>query len=112
MQGGAARQTFDGRDLSPRGLDRQHQAGVHRPPVEEDRAGSTLAVVASPLGPGEIRLLAQEIEKKLPGVDLDFVVILVHRDPDLMGHAGSLRGRSASRICLTVLSVSTRTISR
>jgi hypothetical protein len=42
--------------------DRQRQAAVDPLPVEQDRAGSALAVVTALLDPGQVEMLAQEVE--------------------------------------------------
>src|SRR5580693_300292 len=54
---------LDGLDRASLGLRRQHQAGEHRPPVEEHRAGPTLAELAAVLGAGQGALLAQHLEQ-------------------------------------------------
>ena len=54
---------------------RQHHAAVHTPPVEQHRAGTALATVASLLGAGQVEALAQQVEQRHADVDPGKVVI-------------------------------------
>ena len=63
-------QALDGGDLVALVHHRERQAGVDPPAVDDHRAGAALAVVAALLGAGEMQVLAQRIEQRGAGVDL------------------------------------------
>ena|SRR5712691_2573222 len=52
--------------------DRERQAGVHPPAVEEHRAGAAGTLVAAFLRAGEIEPLPQYVEKRLARIDVEF----------------------------------------
>ena len=56
----------------------QRQAGIDPPPVDDDRAGAALAVIAALLGAGEMQMLAQRIEQRGPRVELELARLAVH----------------------------------
>ena len=58
-------QALDGQDVGAVGLDRQHQAGVDRAPVDEHRAGAALAHDAAFLGAGQADVVAQHFEQRV-----------------------------------------------
>src|SRR5262249_52747861 len=66
---GSLRQTFDGR--YPRAIlhDRQREARIDAPAVEENGAGAALAVVAALFGPGKVEIEAQRVEQGGPWRD-------------------------------------------
>ena len=53
------------------GLDRQRQARVDRPAVEQDRAGAAVAPLAARLHLGGRQALAEDPEQRLVGLDVD-----------------------------------------
>jgi AraC-like DNA-binding protein len=62
-------QALHGGDRPARALHDQGQAPVHPAPVDEHGARAACALVASLLGPGQPRLLAQPVEQGGPGRD-------------------------------------------
>ncbi len=52
---------LDGGDLEALRGDREHQAGAHRPAVDQDRAGAADAVLAADVGAGEAEVVAQRV---------------------------------------------------
>ena len=67
MQFVAARDAFDGEDVGAVMADRQSQAGIDPPAVDQHRAGAALAAVAALLGAGQMQALAQQIEQRDAG---------------------------------------------
>jgi hypothetical protein len=47
-------------------LERQDDAGVYEPAVEDHVAGAAVAIVAALLGPGEPQLVAEDLQEALP----------------------------------------------
>jgi hypothetical protein len=43
--------------------DREREAGVDAPAVDDDRTGAALTVIATLLGPSEVQMLAQRVEQ-------------------------------------------------
>ena len=66
--------------------DREREAAVGAPPVDQDRARAALAVVAALLGAGEAEVLAQEVEQRGAGVDREPVLGAVDPERDLGVH--------------------------
>ena len=62
-------QAFDGLDLMPVGLRRQHDAGARRLAVEEDGAGAADAVLAPDVRAGETEILAEKVAQQQPRLD-------------------------------------------
>ena len=58
---------LDGGDLASVGRDREHQAGAHRPAVDQHRAGAAHAVLAADVGAGEAEVVAQRVGEQPPG---------------------------------------------
>src|ERR687888_802740 len=73
MELAALREALDRRDLAAVGLDREHGAGLHRVPVEMDRAGAAERRVAADLRPGEAEVVAEEVDEQRPRLDLRLV---------------------------------------
>ena len=67
--------------------DRQREAGVRAPAVEQDRARAALPVVAALLGAGQVEVLAQQVEQRRPRVDRQAPLAPVDGERDL-GHHG------------------------
>src|SRR5215469_2167387 len=78
-------EAFDGGDFGSIGGDCEGEAGVDAAPVEQDGAGSALAVVAALLAAGEFEVLAQGVEEGSAGVEGEGV-----------GYAVDLEGQSRS----------------
>jgi hypothetical protein len=53
--------------------DRQREAGINAPAVDDDRAGAALTVVAALLGAGEVEMLALCVEQGRSGIDVEIV---------------------------------------
>src|SRR5262249_43687790 len=68
------RQAFDGRD--PRAIvhNRQREARIDAPALEENGAGAALAVVAPLFRSGEVEIEAQRIEQRGPWCDCEFAL--------------------------------------
>ena len=64
MQLIAARDALDGEDVGAVVADRQRQARIDAPAVDQHRAGAALAAVASLLGAGQVEALAQQVEQR------------------------------------------------
>ena len=69
---------FDGLDLPPLELDGQGQAGEHREPVNQHRAGTAFPQLATMLGSGQVEVLPEDLEEALvrrdhhvPGLSVD-----------------------------------------
>jgi len=98
-----ARESLHGRHLAPVGSGRQHHAAVDAPPIQQHRAGSTLASVTALLGAGELETLAQQIQQRGSGIDsrqLPLDAVNPNVDGELLSeHPTSLtqpgRGRSS-----------------
>ena len=64
MQLVAASDALDGEDVGAVVADRQRQARIDPPTVDQDRTGAALAAVASLLGAGQVETLAQQVEQR------------------------------------------------
>src|SRR6185312_345240 len=64
-------QSLDRGDLRAVVRDREEEAAVRPPTVEQDRARAALPVVAALLRPHQVELLAQHVEQRGAGIDLD-----------------------------------------
>ncbi len=64
---------------------RQRQAAVDADPINDDRTGPALSVVASHFGAVEAQIVSQEIEQGNPGVIGDGMLAPV--DGQCLGHA-------------------------
>ena len=79
-----AGQALDRGDLAALGRHREREAGEGASPVDMDRAGAALALVAALLGPGEADVLAQRVEQGRPHVEREVVVLPI--DPQRHRH--------------------------
>ena len=59
-----SRQALDGEDVRAVAADREREARIDPPPVDEDGAGAALPAVAALLGPGQVEAFAQQIEQR------------------------------------------------
>ncbi|MGY4282914.1 hypothetical protein ACVWXO_002134 [Bradyrhizobium sp. LM2.7] len=69
---------FDGGDVGAVGLSRQHRAGFHRLAVHVHDAGTALAGVAADMGPGEVEVIAQELDQQGAVLDVNGNSLAVH----------------------------------
>jgi hypothetical protein len=72
------RKTFDSCHIVTVRHHRQRGAGLHSPAVEVDDAGTTLRCVAADMGPGQAKMLAQELDEQRARIDLTRHRIAVH----------------------------------
>ncbi len=82
MQGAVLLEAFDGHNLAPVGLHREHRARLHGPAVENDRAGPAVGGVAADMGAGEAEHLADEVDEEQAGLDVRLVLLTVDRHLD------------------------------
>ena len=68
-------------------LQRQHGAGLHRYAVDMHDAGAALAGVAADMGAGQPQLLAQQFHQQRAALDLDRMLLAVHRQGHLRHRA-------------------------
>ena len=64
--------------LSPSMHDRERQARIDAPAVDDHRAGAALAVIAALLGAGEMQVLAQRVEQGGARVERELAGLAVH----------------------------------
>ncbi len=62
--------------------DGEQQAAVDAPPVDQDRAGAALAVVAALLGTGQAEVFPQQVQERDAVVHVELVRPPVHLQPD------------------------------
>src|SRR2546423_3444269 len=77
-----AREPLDGDDLSPAVHDREGEAGVVTPAVDEDCTGAARALVASFLRAGEVEVLPQRVEERRAWVEAELVDAAVDVERD------------------------------
>ncbi len=90
---------LDCRYLPARRSGGQHQAGTHGLSVDEDRAGSALALLAGVLGPRQAEPFAQHTQEALPRVGIGHLVApAVHlQDERVRAHDDDTRFRTLVR---------------
>ena len=88
VQPGRRGDTFDRADGRPFGLDRQHEAAIDRAAVEDDRASSAVAVRATFLRAGQVEVVSQDFEQRLPRFAQKFGLTAVEScgDDTFLGH--------------------------
>src|SRR6202011_179383 len=94
-------QSFDRGDLAALDLGRKHQAGVDGAAVHQQGARAALAEIAALLGPGEVEIIADEVQQggAFGHVNLALGSVDVHVESH--GHAArsfSMHERSARRL--------------
>lgn len=82
VQPGRRGDTFDRADGGPFGLDRQHQAAINRATVEDHRASSAVAVRATFLRAGQVEVVSQDFEQRLPRLAEKFRLVAVEGSGD------------------------------
>src|SRR5262249_15250543 len=75
-------EALDRRDLGAVGLHGENGAGLHRAAVEMNRASAARGGVAADLRPGEIQIVAEEIDEQRARLDLRLVPHAVDADGD------------------------------
>jgi hypothetical protein len=73
---------FDRRDVTSVARDREEQAGVDSASRDQHRARSALTVVAALLRPGQVEVLAEEVEERGAVVDREVVYDAVDGEGD------------------------------
>ncbi len=76
-------QPLDGGDVVAVVHRRQGQARIDPPALDDHRAGTALAVIATLLGAGELQLLAQRVEQGGPRVEFQRAGLAVHGEGHL-----------------------------
>jgi hypothetical protein len=82
MKRASLRQAFDRRDLCAILHDREREARVDAPAVEQNGTGAALAVVAALFGPGNVEIEAQRVEQRGPWRDCQFALHAVDMKRD------------------------------
>src|SRR5262249_56743300 len=82
MKCASLRQALDRRELCAILHDREREAGVDAPAVEQNGTGAALAVVAALFGPGEVEIEAQRIQQRGPRRDCQFALHAVDMKRD------------------------------
>jgi hypothetical protein len=83
MQMAVVGKPFDRLDAAPFRFNGKDQATIHRPAVEEHRAGAAVAVVATFLGAGERERIAQHFQQALPRLAEKLRLLAVDRGGDV-----------------------------
>ena len=92
------RQAFERAHLAIAQRGDRHEAGEDRLAVEQDGAGAALAQPAAELGAVECQLVAQHVEQRRVGIDIDLVGLAVDGEGDHFA--------SPSRACATAAPMS------
>src|SRR5262249_52699624 len=82
----------------------QHQARYDAAAVDQDSTGTTLAVITTLLGTGQVEMLAQDIEQRRSRVEAKRMLRPVHREIDRSDARGSARAMGGSLPFLHVVS--------
>ena len=64
-------------DLAALGLDGEHGAGINRVAIDQDGAGAASAAVADFLAAGEVEPIAQRVEQRNAGLDVNFAPLSI-----------------------------------
>src|SRR3954453_1438478 len=70
MQIAVLRQLLNGADLGARHLHHRNKAAIHKLIIDQHGAGTTFALTATLLSPGQLKVITQNIEQPLDGVRL------------------------------------------
>ena len=112
MELAVGREPLDRRHLGARGLEREHRAALHRPPVEEHRARAALARVAADVRAGQPEAVTERVDEERPRLDVERARLAVDaeletsegvrhsqeaRRPSREGTRGMAAGRCAAR---------------
>lgn len=82
MQFASIRESFDRRNLRSVSRHCQNEARIDALSIDQNRAGTTLPLVAAFLGAGKLELLAQEIEKGDPRRKMQLMAGAIDRQYD------------------------------
>src|SRR5882757_9766593 len=82
MQFVALGDAFDGGDIGAVGLSHQHGAGFHCAAIDMHDAGAALAGIATDMGAGQAQMIAQEMDKERPVLDVGRYRLAVYRQFD------------------------------
>ena len=82
MECAVPREAFYGRDLGAVFHHREGQAGIDPPAVDKHRAGAALAVITAFLRAGQIKVIAQRVEQRDPGPQLELRLCSVDGEGD------------------------------
>ena len=94
-----AREPLDRLDRRAVGLDGEQHAALHRQPSTMDRAGAAVAGVAADVRPGQVEVVADEVDEQAARLDLALVALAVDLDRDRALVDGSVSSRpSRSRM--------------
>src|SRR6266508_672345 len=98
-------QTLDGADVAADRVGGHDAAGGDEDPVQHERAGAALALLAGVLRAGKAESLPEHVEQALadPGVG-DLPVLAVHRQPVALGGLGVGGGRLCAHAARLLLS--------
>ncbi len=78
-----ASEAFDRSDPRPVGGDREREAAIRPPALQEHSASAALAVVTALLGAGQAELLAQDVQQRGARVDRYAALLAVDAQRDL-----------------------------
>src|SRR5688572_20393685 len=94
------RHALDGGDRVPDGVEAEEEAGEHRLPVDEHRAGAALAELAAVLRPGQPHALAEHLEQGLVREERHVAGLPVAREraEDGPRPLGALRGTAHAAV--------------
>ncbi len=84
-------QAFNGMDLVPARLHREHQARAHRQAVEQNGARAAHAVLAADVGAGEPEVVAQEVGELQPRLHFALMDSVVDGGPDFHDRETAMR---------------------
>src|SRR2546421_3038323 len=74
--------TFNCGDLLALMHRREAETGIHAPSIDVNGARTALAVIASLFRSGQMKMLAQAIEKRRARIDPHFIVLTIHPKRD------------------------------
>src|SRR6266516_3311793 len=80
-------QPFDRHDQGVLMRDREREAAVHAPAIEQDSTGAALPMIAAFLGTSKPETFAQRIQECRPGIDGKLMYSSVHPQSDLNIHS-------------------------
>ena len=72
------RDPLDGGDFGTLRFDREDHAGLYRSSIQQNRAGTAVAVLAAGLGTGQTQVIPQNLQQCIRRTDLDLAVLPVH----------------------------------
>jgi hypothetical protein len=90
-------QALDGGDAASLVHQGERQAGINAASVDNDRAGSALAVIATFFSPGKMQVLAKGVEQRRPGVNLKHTIGPVHSERHARNRCRRRRRRAPAR---------------